>query len=201
MKLSPLTATSRYVIGKLSMKTRKIRIVNVLTQQEDLLVVCSGACDARVGARLLMGALDPCSHTGRARCRGNAQRDPGPLHREQRARKVVHMETPGRGCVTSHEDERRRAVRKRVRARARTRRRLHAACFASNQIVTPPRARAHADGVSPPRAGTFIEMDMTLTLGENGVPDVSDEFESLGVDADLYIPVIHVYFNDDLTYA
>ena len=117
MKLSPLTATSRYVIGKLSMKTRKIRIVNVLTQQEDLLVVCSGACDARVGARLLMGALDPCSHTGRARCRGNAQRDPGPLHREQRARKVVHMETPGRGCVTSHEDERRRAVRKRVRAR------------------------------------------------------------------------------------
>jgi hypothetical protein len=44
-------------------------------------------------------------------------------------------------------------------------------------------------------------MDMTLTLGENGVPDVSDEFESLGVDADLYIPVIHVYFNDDLTYA
>ena len=49
--------------------------------------------------------------------------------------------------------------------------------------------------------GSFLEMDMTLNLEENGVPDVSDEFESLGVDADLYIPVIHVYFNDDLTYA
>ena len=49
--------------------------------------------------------------------------------------------------------------------------------------------------------GSFVEMDMDLTLGENSVPDESDEFESLGVDADLYIPVIHVYFNDDLTYA
>ena len=42
-------------------------------------------------------------------------------------------------------------------------------------------------------------MDMEKTLDENGVPDESEEFDKLGIDFDYYYPVIHVYFNDDLT--
>ncbi len=40
---------------------------------------------------------------------------------------------------------------------------------------------------------------MDQTLGENGVVDDSAAFEDVGVDADLFIPAVHVYFNDDLT--
>ena len=44
-------------------------------------------------------------------------------------------------------------------------------------------------------------MDMGLSLAENGVPDESDEFEELGItDYEKYYPIVHVYFNDDLTY-
>ena len=62
---------------------------------------------------------------------------------------------------------------------------------------------AHAGSYTWKRldGGAFVEMDMAMTLSENSVPDESDEFESLDVDPDLYIPVVHVYFNDDLTYA
>uniref|UniRef100_A0A7S2F938 Cytochrome b5 domain-containing protein 1 n=1 Tax=Florenciella parvula TaxID=236787 RepID=A0A7S2F938_9STRA len=45
----------------------------------------------------------------------------------------------------------------------------------------------------------FVPMDMEKTLDENGVPDESEEFDKLGIDFDYYYPVIHVYFNDDLT--
>ena len=48
----------------------------------------------------------------------------------------------------------------------------------------------------------FEKLDMGLTLAENGVPDESEEFEALGItDYEKYYPVIHVYFNDDLTYG
>jgi hypothetical protein len=40
---------------------------------------------------------------------------------------------------------------------------------------------------------------MQRTLEENGIPDESEEFSSLRLDEDFYIPTIHVYFNDDLT--
>jgi hypothetical protein len=49
--------------------------------------------------------------------------------------------------------------------------------------------------------GEFVPLDMKLTLTENGVPDESDEFEQLTIDQDYYTPVLHVYFNDDLTVA
>lgn len=38
-----------------------------------------------------------------------------------------------------------------------------------------------------------------MTLQENGIDNEQDEFETLGIREDYYIPVIHVYFNDDLT--
>mmetsp|Transcript_10684 Transcript_10684/g.13988 ORF Transcript_10684/g.13988 Transcript_10684/m.13988 type:complete len:110 (+) Transcript_10684:3-332(+) len=47
----------------------------------------------------------------------------------------------------------------------------------------------------------FIPVDMELTLSENGLDDESIEFEKLGINDDYYIPVLHLYFNDDLTIA
>lgn len=47
----------------------------------------------------------------------------------------------------------------------------------------------------------FGELDMTRTLAENGVPDESAEFEDQQIESTFYIPVLHVYWNDDLTVA
>jgi len=42
-------------------------------------------------------------------------------------------------------------------------------------------------------------LDMNKTLDGNGITDESEEFESLGLPADYYVPAVHLYFNDDLT--
>ena len=42
---------------------------------------------------------------------------------------------------------------------------------------------------------------MDKTLEENDIPDESEQFIELGLDEDMYIPAIHLYFNDDLTVA
>lgn len=47
----------------------------------------------------------------------------------------------------------------------------------------------------------LIELDMDKTLEENGVPDEAEKFRGLGLDDDFYVPTLHIYFNDDLTYA
>ncbi|KAG2493285.1 hypothetical protein HYH03_008421 [Edaphochlamys debaryana] len=47
----------------------------------------------------------------------------------------------------------------------------------------------------------FQELDLNMTLQENGVPDEGPTFEDHHVPGDYYIPVLHVYFNDDLTVA
>lgn len=47
----------------------------------------------------------------------------------------------------------------------------------------------------------FQELDLNKTLQENKVPDESAIFEDLEIPADFYIPVIHAYWNDDLTEA
>ncbi len=44
-------------------------------------------------------------------------------------------------------------------------------------------------------------MDMDMTLEENGVVDESMDFFELGMDEDNYLPSITLYFNDDLTEA
>jgi hypothetical protein len=49
--------------------------------------------------------------------------------------------------------------------------------------------------------GEFKVLKMNQTLAENGVEDETDKFLSLGIDEDYYIPTLHIYFNDDLTYA
>lgn len=42
---------------------------------------------------------------------------------------------------------------------------------------------------------------MEKTLEENGIVDDDVEFEKLGMTDDGYTPVIHIYYNDDLTIA
>jgi len=44
-------------------------------------------------------------------------------------------------------------------------------------------------------------LDMRATLDANGIPDESVQFDTLDMDADSFIPVIHLYFSDDLTVA
>jgi hypothetical protein len=46
--------------------------------------------------------------------------------------------------------------------------------------------------------GTKI-LDMEKTLDGNGINDESEEFESLGLPADYYVPAVSLYFADDLT--
>lgn len=48
---------------------------------------------------------------------------------------------------------------------------------------------------------TFTPVSMEGTLADNGIPDESDLYESLGMDQDSFVPTVHIYFNDDLTYA
>lgn len=47
----------------------------------------------------------------------------------------------------------------------------------------------------------FQELNMNKTLAENGVSDETAAFEDLLVNSEDYIPVLHVYWNDDLTVA
>lgn len=47
----------------------------------------------------------------------------------------------------------------------------------------------------------FVQLDMHKTLEDNDVKDESKAFYELGMDEDFYIPTLHIYFNDDLTYA
>lgn len=106
------------IVGRLSEKTRKIMIVNVLTQQKDVLEVCSEETMLEIRDR--------------------------------------YME------YNKH-------------AESYTWKKLH--------------------------EGKFVVMNMQKTLDENGVIDESDDFEELGIDEDFYYPIIHVYFEDNLTIA
>lgn len=47
----------------------------------------------------------------------------------------------------------------------------------------------------------FKELDLNHTLLENGIVEESELFESLDMASDAYVPVLHVYWNDDLTVA
>jgi len=44
-------------------------------------------------------------------------------------------------------------------------------------------------------------LNMRETLDANGIPDESLAFDALNIDEDQFIPIIHLYFSDDLTVA
>lgn len=46
-----------------------------------------------------------------------------------------------------------------------------------------------------------IPLIMDKTLKDNGLEDEDEEFYDLSMDAELWTPAIHLYFNDDLTEA
>jgi hypothetical protein len=56
-------------------------------------------------------------------------------------------------------------------------------------------------------AGSYVwkrlgmPLDMQATLEDNGVKDDSAELLSVGIDPDDHVPVLHLYFSDDLTEA
>jgi len=58
---------------------------------------------------------------------------------------------------------------------------------------------AHAASYTWKRLGKPLNMNKTLE--ENGMKDETEEFIRLGIDPDDHIPVIHLYFNDDLSEA
>jgi hypothetical protein len=47
----------------------------------------------------------------------------------------------------------------------------------------------------------IIELELSKTLEENGIPDESEKFLKFGLNDDFDIPVLHIYYNDDLNYA
>nr|CCC93292.1 conserved hypothetical protein [Trypanosoma congolense IL3000] len=114
----PWWKDERYVIGHLTRKTRKIRIINTLNGHENTLEVCS----------------------------------------EETLREIVMTR-----YLTYN---------------------AHALSYTWRRLDAEPR-----------------DMDMDKTLDENGVVDESEEFESLGLNADYYIPALHLYYDDDLTEA
>ena len=44
-------------------------------------------------------------------------------------------------------------------------------------------------------------LNMRETLEMNGIPDEDLQFDMLDIDPDSFVPVIHLYFSDDLTVA
>ena len=44
-------------------------------------------------------------------------------------------------------------------------------------------------------------LSMRETLDANGIPDESDQFDALDIDPDTFVPIIHLYFSDDLSVA
>ena len=44
-------------------------------------------------------------------------------------------------------------------------------------------------------------LDMRATLDANGIRDETATFDDLSIDTDWYIPIIHLYFSDDLSVA
>lgn len=52
------------------------------------------------------------------------------------------------------------------------------------------------DGVSE-----FKELDLNMTLADNGVMDESESFDDHQIGQEVYVPVLAVYWNDDLTVA
>jgi hypothetical protein len=49
--------------------------------------------------------------------------------------------------------------------------------------------------------GQFITLKSDLTLEQNGIADESDNYMKLGIDEDLYLPNLLIYYNDDLNEA
>ena len=57
----------------------------------------------------------------------------------------------------------------------------------------------HAASYTWKRLGKTL--DMGKNLAQNGIPDDRAELTGLNMPHDVYVPAVHLYFNDDLTIA
>ena len=57
----------------------------------------------------------------------------------------------------------------------------------------------HAASYTWKRLGKTL--DMGKNLAQNGIPDERTELTALNMPHDVYVPAVHLYFNDDLTIA
>jgi hypothetical protein len=62
-----------------------------------------------------------------------------------------------------------------------------------------PQARRSSGGAGAPL--DFVELDLNKSLEANGIPDTRAAYEAAGLPGDDAVPVLHVYWNDDLTSA
>ncbi len=46
--------------------------------------------------------------------------------------------------------------------------------------------------------GQFITLRLDYTLEQNGIQNETDEFIKLGMDEDIFLPNLLIYYNDDL---
>ena len=72
---------------------------------------------------------------------------------------------------------------------------------ASSYIWTAlmPTGQAPADGED--LEFDFVTLDMDKTLEENGIVDYESKYDEMLTQGDIYIPVIHIYYTDDLSEA
>lgn len=57
----------------------------------------------------------------------------------------------------------------------------------------------HAKGYTWKRIGNIL--DMSATLESNGIPDEGELMNHVGMNDDEWIPIVHLFFSDDLTVA
>ncbi|CEG47019.1 cytochrome b5 domain-containing protein 1-like [Plasmopara halstedii] len=112
----PWWRDSKYIIGRLTKKTRWLEIVNMLTQQQHALEVCCEETISEIQKRYLYFNAHAGSYTWK------------------------YLEGDG-----------------------------------------------------------FVPLKMQCTLEENGIVDETPLFEQFDMDEQLYKPILHIYFNDDLT--
>jgi len=50
------------------------------------------------------------------------------------------------------------------------------------------------------KGASFVKFDMDKTLDQIGLPDESELFDGIGINDNSFIPILQLYFDDDLTY-
>ncbi len=77
----------------------------------------------------------------------------------------------------------------------------HAGSYTWKALKIPPAYKAEPGKPQTAASAVFEELDLNRTLEDNGVVDESADFEDVGLPGDYYVPVLHVYWQDDLTVA
>lgn len=191
-------------VGALTAAPRRVRVRNVLTQQEDEVEVAGEETVGEVQERYLRVNAHAGSYTWKALVRvgggGRGRREDGGRGTEPG---ITAFRGAGQG--RGYQSVVRvggRPPQLLLRCPQRTRWRLlrHAAPPPHPRPPPAPRARRQVRcgrGAAP----EWAELDMARTLADNGLPDEAGSYEDAGLAGDEAVPVLHLYWNDDLTVA